>query len=185
MSVAAHGQSALQPPFGKPYWRAARSRTRNIRVSSAVTCCNCHMLLSPAALQANREAPTLRFTAARGEVANAAASAASLVDGFSPDAADAEGLEAQVAALLGAAGGAGAAAMEEAEQALAEKVRLWITGVIITGVIITVPCANASPAAVVNRFHYQHVGSLPIQPQQATCVVATNVCGGASKQQGV
>lgn len=138
------------------------------------------MLLSPAALQANREAPTLRFTAARGEVANAAASAASLVDGFSPDAADAEGLEAQVAALLGAAGGAGAAAMEEAEQALAEKVRLWITGV-----IISVPCANASPAAVVNRFHYQHVGSLPIQPQQGTCVVATNVCGGASKQQGV
>jgi uncharacterized protein YqeY len=73
-------------------------------------------------LQANREAPTLRFTAARHEVASAAASSASLVDGFAPDAADPEGLEAQVAALLGAAGGAGAAAMAEAEEALAEKV---------------------------------------------------------------
>jgi uncharacterized protein YqeY len=73
-------------------------------------------------LQSNREAPTLRFTSARGEVASAAASSASLVDGFAPDAADPEGLEAQVAALLGAAGGAGAAAMAEAEQALAEKV---------------------------------------------------------------
>lgn len=72
--------------------------------------------------QVNREAPTLRFTSARHEVSAAAASTAALVDGFTPDRSDPDGLEAQVAALLGAAGSAAAAAMEEAEQALAEKV---------------------------------------------------------------
>jgi len=35
--------------------------------------------------QANREAPTIRFTAARNEVAEAAASTAALVDGFTPN----------------------------------------------------------------------------------------------------
>jgi hypothetical protein len=72
--------------------------------------------------QANREAPTVRFTSARNEVADAAASTAALVDGFTPNIEDPDGLEAQVAALLGAAGSLSAHAMAEADEALAPKV---------------------------------------------------------------
>lgn len=36
-------------------------------------------------MQANREAPTVRFTSARNEVSEAAASTAALVDGFTPN----------------------------------------------------------------------------------------------------
>jgi uncharacterized protein YqeY len=80
-------------------------------------------------VQANREAPTLRFTAARHEVAETVASAAAIAEGFTPNMEDPEGLEAQVAALLGAAGAAGVAAMEEADAALAERVRMRVHAV--------------------------------------------------------
>lgn len=73
-------------------------------------------------LQANREAPTIRFMSARNEVSEAAASTAALVDGFTPNTDDPDGLEAQVAALLGAAGSLSAHAMAEADEALAPKV---------------------------------------------------------------
>jgi hypothetical protein len=55
-------------------------------------------------------------------VADAAASTAALVDGFTPNTEDPDGLEAQVAALLGAAGSLSAHAMAEADEALAPKV---------------------------------------------------------------
>jgi hypothetical protein len=47
--------------------------------------CQRLMLCGCCPLQANREAPTIRFTSARNEVSEAAASTAALVDGFTPN----------------------------------------------------------------------------------------------------
>jgi hypothetical protein len=69
-------------------------------------------------LQANREAPTLRFTSAASEVPRVAGSTAALVAAHTPD----NDMEEEVAALLAAAGASSAAAMAEAEEQLAVKV---------------------------------------------------------------
>jgi hypothetical protein len=70
--------------------------------------------------QANREAPTLRFTSNRHEVSDRGASTQALLEGFKPEG----DMEAEVAALLAEAGAAGSRAMAEAERALAEQVGL-------------------------------------------------------------
>ena len=69
-------------------------------------------------LQANREAPTLRFTSSARLLPDAAGSTAALVEGHIPEG----DMEAEVAALLEEAGAASAAAMAEAEQQLTAKV---------------------------------------------------------------
>lgn len=68
--------------------------------------------------QANREAPTLAFSKPRGGAAKAATTAA-LTAQFAPE----TDMEAEVAAMLQAAGVHSAKAVEEAEDALALKVR--------------------------------------------------------------
>ncbi len=67
--------------------------------------------------QANREAPTLAFSAPRG-VAGRAATTAALTAQFAPE----TDMEAEVAAMLQAAGVHSGKAVEEAEDALALKV---------------------------------------------------------------
>eukprot|EP00877_Chromochloris_zofingiensis_P011898 jgi/Chrzof1/6962/Cz02g05190.t1 len=68
-------------------------------------------------VKANREAPTLAFTAPSHEMSNVAASTKSLVASFTPEG----DMESEVAALLQKAGAHTAKAMAEAEQALALK----------------------------------------------------------------
>lgn len=68
-------------------------------------------------VRANREAPTLVFTAASNEVPRTTTTAA-LMDKFKPEG----GMEAEVAALLKEAGITSDKAVEEAEEALALKV---------------------------------------------------------------
>ena len=67
--------------------------------------------------QANREAPTLLFTSARGEVPRINTTAAIVAKHVAEP-----GLEEEVAALLEAAGAASAKAVQEAEDALSIKV---------------------------------------------------------------
>lgn len=72
-------------------------------------------------MQANREAPTLRFTAATGEAGRASTTAA-LTAQFTP----ASTMEEEVAALLAGAGAHSGSAVEEAEEALAMKVCIHV-----------------------------------------------------------
>jgi len=68
-------------------------------------------------MQANREAPSLRFVKPDSEPR--ASTTASLTATFAP----ATTMEAEVAAMLAAAGAGSGKAVEEAEDALTEKVR--------------------------------------------------------------
>lgn len=72
-------------------------------------------------MQANREAPTIRFVSARDEVPRIESTAA-IVAQFQAD--PGNEMESEVAALLEAAGAANSAAVEQAEQALVAKVRM-------------------------------------------------------------
>ncbi|MEW5305610.1 MAG: hypothetical protein WDW36_008141 [Sanguina aurantia] len=69
-------------------------------------------------VKANREAPTIRFTAARDEVSRLETTAA-IVSQFQAD--PGNEMESEVAALLEAAGAANSAAVEQAERALVAK----------------------------------------------------------------
>jgi hypothetical protein len=89
--------------------------------------CIVHSLLlsvACACVQANREAPTLVFTSARGEVGRISTTQA-IVAQHTPETA----LEEEVAALLEKAGAASAKAVQEAEEKLALKVNLSFSAV--------------------------------------------------------
>ena len=73
-------------------------------------------------MQANREAPTLEFKSNKDEVVRSSTTAA-LAAKFTPD----NDMEEEVAELLRAAGAHTGEAVEEAEEALALKVGLWLS----------------------------------------------------------